>query len=111
MNQEQVKVVSINTAAYLIGTGIEAVRKAIRSDKISNVYTLHFGETTVPLLRLADVLEYWSPAQTNWFKRKLEDISRGTFIVKAQEDELEVLAGEMTRIRIVDGPNQEHTDG
>lgn len=93
------KVVSIEVAAYLVGTGLEAVRQAIRKGKIARYYTFGIGGTPRLLLPLDLVLGYWNPDNSPMDQLQLvvfNEIQKHTIQITNTEYSLEVLWGGVT---------------
>ena len=89
-------VVSVEVAAYLVGTGLEAVRQAVRKGKIKRYYTFGIGGTPRLLLPLDLVLGYWFPEKNPMDQLQLvvfNEIQKHTILITTTEYTLEVLWG------------------
>ena len=99
--KERKLALSIDAVAFVIGTGLEAVRKAIRNGKIKTCYRLEFGDSGMTLLPFEEVESYWLSDTENlsrWHRERVLVVMRDSFVVDTPEVELEVLAGKVTKV-------------
>lgn len=95
--KEQLKVVSIDTAAHLVGKGPAAIRKALRESNLLRRFDLCFGDACICLLDLNQVMVHWPPTgKSQWYHRRLNDIKQDTFFVRTTDYVLEVCGGSLS---------------
>ena len=93
---DSIVVLNIDTAAFVVGVGPEAVRKALRNGKIRKFYRLKIGQTVMMLIPFDEVRDYWISMKDEdpWLSERMEIAKRDSVVIKTEDGDLEVLAGQ-----------------